>query len=42
MDGKGEPKDGETPLAMPEEQDFLDFLGLAWVEPWERHARGRE
>lgn len=25
-------------IPMPEEQDFLDFLGLGWVEPFERRA----
>lgn len=30
--------DGEL-LEMPEEMDFLDYLGLGWVEPGERRAK---
>jgi DNA polymerase/3'-5' exonuclease PolX len=26
----------QIPLEMPEERDFLDFLGLGWVEPKDR------
>lgn len=28
---------GDT-IPMPEEQDFLDFLGLGWIEPHDRQA----
>lgn len=41
LDAKGEPLRGQTPMAMPEEQDFLDFLGLGWIEPQARHAPRR-
>lgn len=37
----GEPLPNRAYVQMPEEQDFLDFLGLGWVEPCERHARIR-
>ena len=30
-----------TKLSMPEEIDFLNFLGLGWIEPGEREARWR-
>jgi len=36
--GLFEPNSGETPLPMPDEKDFFDFLGLPFVEPWLRHA----
>lgn len=39
--GKFEPLQGETPLPMPEEQNFMDFLGIGWIEPKNRHARWR-
>lgn len=39
--GKFEPNQGETPLPMAQEIDFLDFLGVGWIEPKERHARWR-
>jgi DNA polymerase/3'-5' exonuclease PolX len=38
LDSKMEPKRGETPLEMPTEQDFFDFLELKWSEPQYRHA----
>lgn len=38
LDAKGEPKRGEVPLQMPRETDFLDFLGIGWIEPQYRHA----
>lgn len=28
--------DDEPPISMPEEIDFLNFLGLGWIEPSER------
>ncbi|RJP53605.1 MAG: hypothetical protein C4583_04265 [Anaerolineaceae bacterium] len=31
--------DPSTKLSMPEEIDFLNFLGLGWIEPGEREAR---
>jgi len=30
---------GSKLMPMPEEEDFLDFLGLGWIEPSERKAR---
>lgn len=40
LDEKGEPLPGQTTLLpMPEEAAFLEFLGLGWVEPKNRHAR---
>jgi len=38
LDSKDEPLKGEQPLIMPEESDFLSFLGLDWIEPQYRHA----
>lgn len=38
LDAKDEPLHGESPLVMPEESDFLSFLGLDWIEPSQRHA----
>ena len=38
LDIKGEPLKGEIPLSMPREQDFLDFVGVGWVEPQYRHC----
>lgn len=37
--GKFEPLPGQTPVLMPTEESFLDFLGLGWLAPWDRHAR---
>lgn len=31
--------DPSTKVSMPEEVDFLRFLGLDWIEPREREAR---
>ncbi len=31
--------DDKKPIPMPEELDFLDFLGLGWVEPGERKKK---
>lgn len=39
LDMGGSVAQSVRPLAMPEEQDFLDFLGLGWIEPRERMAR---
>lgn len=41
LDAKGKPIRGEKPVNMPREVDFLDFLGLGWIEPPSRHARWR-
>jgi DNA polymerase/3'-5' exonuclease PolX len=30
---------GGDPIPMPEERDFLDFLGLGCIAPWNRQAR---
>lgn len=38
LDAKGEPLPHKTPWPMPEEEDFLRFLGLGWIEPSARHA----
>ncbi len=32
---------GEETVPMPEEIDFLNFLGLGWIEPGERQAQWR-
>jgi len=37
LDQKGKPLDGQTPIPMPEEIDFLDFVGLGWIDPEDRH-----
>lgn len=34
--------DPSTKLSMPEEIDFLKFLGLDWIEPGEREARWKK
>jgi DNA polymerase/3'-5' exonuclease PolX len=39
LDSKLEPRQGEEPLPMPTEQDYLNFLGLPWIEPPARHAK---
>jgi hypothetical protein len=38
LDVKGIPFPDEEPLPMPDEEDFLDFLGLGWIEPKDRVA----
>jgi len=38
LDARFEPFKGESPMEMPEEMDFLKFLGLGWIEPAARHA----
>jgi hypothetical protein len=38
LDARFEPHKGESPMEMPEELDFLKFLGLGWIEPAARHA----
>ena len=38
LDLKGEPLKGAVPLAMPNEQDFLDFVEVGWVDPQFRHC----
>lgn len=32
---------GEEDIPMPEEMDFLNFLGLGWIEPGKREAKWR-
>lgn len=39
VDVKGVPFEGESPRAMPEEADFLNFLNVLRQEPSEREAR---
>lgn len=39
IDYRGEPRAGELPIEMPEEEDFFKFMGMRFVEPSERHAR---
>jgi DNA polymerase/3'-5' exonuclease PolX len=39
LDVKLEPRKGEEPVPMPTEQDYLNFLGLPWIEPSARHAK---
>lgn len=41
LDAKLEPLKGEMPLPMPEERDFLEFLGLGWIPPESRHVPRR-
>lgn len=36
--GRFVPRDGESPIEMPQEEDFLAFLGLRKIAPWGRHA----
>lgn len=38
LDAKDKPFDGESPLSMPTEEQFLAFLGLHDLSPTERHA----
>jgi hypothetical protein len=38
LDVKDKPFEGESPLPMPTEEVFLDFLGLPDPQPSERHA----
>ena len=42
IDAKSEPIKGETPIPMPDEINFLDFLGLGWLEPKNRIARWKQ
>jgi len=39
--GKFEPIKGAQPLSMPNEVDFLNFLGIGWISPQLRHPRWR-
>ncbi len=39
LDSKDEPIKGETPLYMPDEMDFFNFLEVKWIEPSLRVAR---
>lgn len=41
VDHRREPRPGEIPLEMPDEQSFFNFLGIGFIEPQERHARWR-
>lgn len=41
VDHRREPRPGEMPLEMPDEQSFFKFLGMEFIEPQERHARWR-
>lgn len=38
LDAKDKPFEGESPVPMPTEDDFLAFLGLHDLQPSERHA----
>ena len=38
LDAKDKPFEGEAPVQMPTEDDFLAFLGLHDLQPAERHA----
>lgn len=37
LDAQDKPFPGESPLAMPNEEDFLDFIGVTAL-PWDRRA----
>lgn len=38
LDAKSQPMKGETPLSMPTEMSFFQFLEMRWIEPKDRHA----
>lgn len=40
LDAKNEPLKGEVPISMPTELDFLNFLGMGYIDPQFRHAPG--
>lgn len=39
VDYKREPRPGELPVEMPDEESFFHFLGIDYIEPQSRHAR---
>lgn len=41
VDHRREPRQGESPVEMPDEQSFFQLLGIDWIEPAARHARWR-
>jgi hypothetical protein len=41
IDAKDEPIKGESPISMPDEMDFFNFLEVKWIQPANRRAMWR-